>query len=166
MTEIYQHYQTCSDTQCPLFNDQEPLKGCTELKCGECRYQSIHILNGSKYNQKLNGKLHGIYRRWYRGNGQLYSGLNYVNGQLDTECNYINGKMEGLYRGWYIDGQLFEESNYKDGKDHGLFRYWYRDGELWEEYNCVDGKKHGRYREWHGSGELMREINYENGVRV
>jgi len=111
--KIIQHYQTCSDLQCPLFNIQGP---CEALKTGKCQYQTIQILqNAPETNQTLNGKLHGKYREWYE-DGNLY-----------TESNYVDGERHGLYREFYRDGNLYAECNYIDGERHGLYREFYRE---------------------------------------
>jgi len=86
---IYQHYQTCHDVQCPLFNDQEPAKGCSALREGECEYEVVHILQGTEINQQLNDKWHGLYREWHN------------DGQLNYECNFINGELDGFIREWH-----------------------------------------------------------------
>ncbi len=100
---INQHYQTCHDLQCPLFDVMSPDKGCGALKCGNCRYQTIHIIqNAPEINQKLNGKEHGLYRCWYGS------------GKLEIECNCVNGKLRGLYKRWYGNGEVMMERNYQN----------------------------------------------------
>ena len=142
MTNIQQHYQTCSDYKCPLFNREDPLKGCSALKEGNCKYQTIHMLQSAD-NQYLDGKKHGKHRKWYG------------NGQLEYECNYVNGKENGLYRYGYGNGQLAKEFNYVDGKKHGKCRVWYSDGKLMHHDNFINGERCGffyklfeRIREW------------------
>jgi hypothetical protein len=45
----------------------------------------------------VNGKKHGICKRWYD------------NGQLRYERLYVNGKKHGVWRWWYKNGDLQEE---------------------------------------------------------
>jgi len=100
--KINQHYQTCSDMECPIFNLD---KQCESLNTGQCQYQTMQILqNAPETNQELNGKKHGVFRYWHD------------NGKLWIECNFKDGEKHGLYRYWCYDGQLSSESNYIDGK--------------------------------------------------
>ena len=122
---IQQHYQTCSDCKCPLFDIDE--LNCSALKAGSCRYQTIHMLQDT-YNQYLDGERHGLHKDWYKA------------GKLFEECTYIDGKEHGKYKKWYENGQLAEEFNYVDGKAHGVFKWWQRSGCLWGESTYVNGK--------------------------
>ena len=117
---IQQHYQTCGDCKCPLFNREEPEKGCSTLRDGNCKYQTIHMLKDTD-NQYLDGKKHGKHKRWHE------------NGQLWEECNYVNGEEHGVYREWYENGQLMYEYNWVNGKLHGLYRRWLENGQLIHE---------------------------------
>ncbi len=154
MSKIHQHFQTCYDVQCPLFNDQEPSKGCQTLNDGNCRYQSIHIINGTEINQKLNSNDHGLFREWND------------NGQLQIEANHVNGELNGIYRDWWDNGKLWEESNWINDKKHGKYKSWYKSGELNVECDFVNGEYHGKYKIWHRSGKLFQEFNYVNGEEV
>ena len=99
---IHQHYQTCRDLQCPLFDVNE--LNCTRLNKGDCRYQNIHVIkDANDSHQYLDGKKHGKYRYWHRS------------GKLWHECSYKNGEYHGIYKEWYYNGQLEEESTYVNG---------------------------------------------------
>ena len=150
--EIQQHYQTCSDSNCPLFNPEDLLMGCRALQDGNCKYQTIHILSGG-CNQYLDDKRHGLWRAWHE------------NGQLSMECNFVNGIEHGIYRDWYQDGQLRLEHAYLDGKEHGISREWHYSGQLWYECNYVNGENHGSWQEWRRNGQIRQECNFVNGER-
>lgn len=147
---IQQHYQTCSDYDCPLF-DVNKLE-CSTLRDGNCKYQTIHMLQDAS-NQCLDGKRHGLYRSWYD------------NGQLRHECNYVNSERHRTERCWHENGKLELEHTYLNGKKEGLHRYWHSNGKLWEECNYIDDNKHGFYRLWYEDGKLYAEYLYINGIR-
>ena len=164
MANIQQHYQTCKDSQCPLFNANE--LNCSALKTGNCKYQTIHVLqDASEFNQELDGELHGIYRSWYWDD------------QLRVEINYKNGELHGIYKEWYEDGRLWHECNYVNGEKHGTYKEWdydvmlggnniFEDGQLGMEINYVNGERHGicRIRKKWYSDELTDTV-YINGKK-
>ncbi len=158
--EIHQHYQTCHDLQCSLFDAESPLKGCSALKSSSCRYQTVHILNGTEDDQKLNGQYHGIQREWYWS--EMLS-EDVKTDRLLEELVYVNGKMEGMQRTWHRNGQLESEKVFKDGNYHGLHRDWHVNGQLKSECNYENGLYHGLYRAWRAGGELCEEGSYVNG---
>ena len=149
---IQQHYQTCSDCKCPLFNAG---LDCNVLKAGSCKYQTIHMLQDAyEFNQYLDGKKHGVHRVWY------YSKLG--RSSLREECTYKNGKEHGKYREWWNNGQLEKECDYLDGKKYGLEREWYDNGKLRRERTYRNDRKHG-LEKWYKRGQLYIQMNYVNG---
>ena len=82
------------------------------------------------------GKADGVYREWFRENGQLR-----------IEAGIKKGKEDGVYREWYKKGQLKMEINYKDGKKDGALRRWHENGQLMYETNLEDGKVDGIRRD-------------------
>ena len=110
--KIQQHYQTCSDCNCPLFDNAE--LNCKELKAGDCKYQNVHLLmeEDEKLDQYLDGRRHGPWRSWH-DNGQLY-----------MERTLVNGELHGRFRLWRENGKLVEESTYENDKKIGIHRKW------------------------------------------
>ena len=148
MNKLIQHYQTCSDMNCPLFDMHE--LNCKALKEGDCKYQNIHLLidDDEKINQYVDDEEHGLHRE-------------YTNGQLE-ECTYKNGLPHGKCKNFYRNGKLMWEHTYVDGKLHGSHRGWDENGQLRLECNYVNEEKHGVERHW-SDERLWMECMYVNG---
>jgi antitoxin component YwqK of YwqJK toxin-antitoxin module len=91
----------------------------------DCGIGGIGQLSG-EYNH-LDGKEHGIGRRWYS------------NGEIASEYNYLNGREHGICRHWHNSGQIWREYNYLNGEFHGICRDWHSDGPLWREESYLNG---------------------------
>ena len=77
------------------------------------------------------GKLDGLYRRWYE------------NGQLRNEYTYKDNKRDGSYREWYETGQLREECTYKEGEILVQQKY---EKQLYDLSKfCIDVNTHTKY---------------------
>lgn len=76
-----------------------------------------------------NGKLHGIYQRYY------------PNGTLSHNENYVNDQLHGMSISWYPNGRLQAETFYFRGKKHGVERSWDYVAKLYVEHVYVHGEK-------------------------
>lgn len=73
-----------------------------------------------EYTLNSNGRLHGVYNRWYRGTNQLKS-----------QSHFVNGLKHGVYRRWYQGtNQIMKQYPFMNGKRHGLYEKWSIDGIL------------------------------------
>ena len=120
MANMQQHYQTCKNLKCPLFDANE--LNCSILKIGNCKYQTIHVIQDASVDQYLDGKKHGVYRQWDR------------KGQLRLESSWVNGKLNGVSRQWQ-DGRLVHKCNYIDSVKHGIYKRWNSHGKLIVDWN-------------------------------
>lgn len=108
----------------------------------------IHLRYQDTY---LNGKLHGVARSWYGGNGS---------GTIHSEESFVEGRREGPWMVWYKNGQKRSETTYLEGKKEGVCRVWYKSGKKMAEFPYHQGKMHGIYRRWFESGHLEDEGEY------
>jgi len=124
----------------------------------------------------LNGKIHGIYKRWHE-NGMiceetLYSqgiinGKQYyysINGKLSHAFNYKEGVLHGKQFSYHSNSILASKSNYCNGTRIGENVSYYPSGALksLETYNS-EGLLTGTSRQYHMNGRLARDCTYVNG---
>lgn len=122
------------------------------------------------------GKLHGIYKRWY-DNGRLCEESLYANGLLNGkqyyyntegilihEFNFKNGNLDGQQLVYYKDGKIRSRKEYANGIPVGQHVQYYEKGILrsLESFNS-DGLLHGVVRTWHKNGHLSCDSAYING---
>ena len=88
----------------------------------------------------LNGKKHGIFKRFYQNNLLL------------EERTYHKGKKEGLHIRYWPNGKLIFKYNLKNDLYDGLSRSWNQDGFLIQKMNYIKGKEVGRQQLWYDDG--------------
>jgi antitoxin component YwqK of YwqJK toxin-antitoxin module len=87
----------------------------------------------------------------------------YGNGQLWSQEFYRDGKLEGERKVWHENGQLLFQEFYRDGKEEGERKSWYGNGQLRFQEFYRDGKWEGECKVWYENGQLWSQIFYRNG---
>tara|TARA_Y100001970_G_scaffold292136_1_gene432132 strand:- start:301 stop:1194 length:894 start_codon:yes stop_codon:yes gene_type:complete len=82
----------------------------------EVTYYYPYSKNISKYENYLNGQLHGQYVSYYE------------NGQINEKRNYINGEPDGEWVGFHPNGNLMYENFFNDRKRVGVWNTYYSNG--------------------------------------
>ena len=101
----------------------------------------------------LNGKRHGIFKRFYQNNLLL------------EERTYHKGKKEGLHIRYWPNGKLIFKYNLKNDLYDGLSRSWNQDGFLIQKMNYIKGKEVGRQQLWYDDGGVRSNYVMLNNRR-
>jgi len=101
----------------------------------------------------LNGKRHGIFKRFYQNNLLL------------EERTYHKGKKEGLHVRYWPSGKLIFKYNLKNDLYDGLSRSWNQDGFLIQKMNYIKGKEVGRQQLWYDDGGVRSNYVMLNNRR-
>jgi antitoxin component YwqK of YwqJK toxin-antitoxin module len=99
----------------------------------------------------LNGKEHGIAKRWY------------ANKQMEEERHYVNGKKEGIHTGWWETGQRKFEYHFVNDLYEGEVKEWYATGKPYKVFHYTKGQENGLQRVWESNGKIRSNYEIKNG---
>lgn len=111
---------------------------------------------GNKTFTVVNGVYHGEAKE-VDDKGNLVAECNYKNGKLDglfiryypdgetieSSSEYRNGKLEGHSHSYHPNGKLAFEGSYKNGLAQGLHIHYNEDGSFSSKCNYINGKRNG-----------------------
>jgi antitoxin component YwqK of YwqJK toxin-antitoxin module len=99
----------------------------------------------------LNGKAHGVSKRWYDNN------------QKEETRYYLNGKNEGHHIGWWENGQMKYEYHFVNDVYEGEFKEWYVTGQPYKIFHYVKGQENGLQQVWERDGKIRSNYEIRNG---
>ena len=97
----------------------------------------------------INGKVHGVYRRWD------------ASGILRTEGYYLDHRADSSWTWWYENGILQSEGSFRQGKRHGMWITYHPNGIKNEASRFKKGKFDGYAAHWDISGMPVMEFDMD-----
>ena len=113
---------------------------------------ALHASGDTSYLQSfLNGREHGISKRWYD------------NKQKEEDRFYLNGRKTGHHAGWWENGQKKYEYNFVNDLYEGELKEWYKDGQLYKCFHYTKGQENGMQQVWERNGKIRSNYEIKNG---
>lgn len=122
-----------------------------------------YVIRGKERIPCYNGKIHGIYRRYY-SKVSKNSNLNKL--KIKFEIPYVHGNIEGMYIKYSYSGKVIAQFPYKNGMKNGLCKSWTIDGIPRYETTYVDHVKHGSHIKYDYDGKIELKCTYENNYLI
>jgi len=112
---------------------------------------TIESYSGYTILNKLNGKIHGSYEKFYR------------DGNIELKTNYTNGEIHGSYEKFYRDGNIGLKTNYTNGKIDGSNEEFHKNGEIKFKTYYSNGIQNGETTTYDEDGNLLRKSFLKDG---
>jgi len=125
-----------------------------------------------------NGKVHGVWKRYYETTGYVEREILYVMGKSQSSKDYDyydSGALvsvyeekgeKGIRKIYYKSGALGTETPFMKGTANGLAKSYYESGKLYTTEVYVGGELHGVRNTYFESGPRMSTETYKNGELV